>query len=161
MNRNTLSIREWMTACLLSFSILLIISLAYCQSYRFPKKYLKSYPIAVSVSGAVKYPGIYQLYPGITIEKVLQKAKLLDEADQNELNFDKMLFQSEGIFVPFLKKITIKIMGAVEEKIIELKPGSRLSSIKKLVVFKENADISVLNSQKKLKDGQVVFIPNM
>jgi len=158
MKKSSLLNHEWLLVVFLSFFIALIITTSYYQSFQYPKKFLKSSPITVTITGAVKSPGCYEVYPGVTVKEVLKKAGLLDEADKRELDLEKQLLATQEILVPALEKITVQVKGAVEEKTLMLKPGTRICSLKKYVSFKEGADLSGMNSRKKLINGQTITI---
>jgi len=158
MKNSSLLHHEWILVTFLSLFIVLIVSISFYHSYQYPKKYLKSSPILITVTGAVKSPGIYQVYPGVTCKEVLKKAGLLDKTDQKQLDLEKQLYFAQEFAVPELEKITVKVRGAVKEKTLLLKPGTRYCSLKKYISFKDGADLSGMNSRKKLVDGQTITI---
>lgn len=153
-----LLLHEWVVVVLLSMFIFLIISVSHFQAYLYPQRYLKASPIAVTVTGAIKSPGKYLVYPGVSLKEVLKKAGIIDKTDQKQISMERQLFKSEEVYVPTLESIVVKVRGAVDEKTLHLKPGTRICSLKKHLLFRENADLSGLNSRKKLYDGQTVTI---
>lgn len=162
MKKNILNITEWVVTFFVSFVILLVVSVSYFQSYYFSKKILNASTISIEVTGAVKYPGRYFFYPGVSVGQVIKKAKQIDSTNLKEIDLAKTIYEPLSIVVPFLETIQVKVSGAIEsDQIIFLKSGSRVCFLKKRLKFKKNADLSVLNSLKKLKDGQKIFIPEL
>ena len=46
------------------------------------------------MTGAVKSPGNYQVYPGVTLKDVLKKAGFLDKTDKKQLDLEKQLYST-------------------------------------------------------------------
>lgn len=159
MNKNNLSLKQRVIVSFITCIIFLIITLPYIQSYKYPKIFLETSPLEIVVRGAVKYPGVYKVYPGTKIEDLFKRAKIMDKADLSKVDLLNPLNNSRVIELPFLEKISIEVKGAVEEMTLELKPGTRICSLKNYLNFEKDADISVLNSRKKLTNNQKVFIP--
>lgn len=159
MTKKPISLKQWVVLSFLSSLILLIVSISSLQSYKYPKIFLRADLVEITLKGAVKYPGVYKVYPGSKIQDLLKRAKILDVADLTAVDLLNTIVKAEVIIVPSLEKILINVRGAVKEETIELKPGTRICSLKKYLTFYDDADLSVLNSRKKLNHLQKIFIP--
>lgn len=69
----------------------------------FPEEETK--PIAVSVAGAVRSPGTYELEPGTRVRDLVRKARGLDEgADTRDINFAAPLIDGTTLTIPHTAK---------------------------------------------------------
>lgn len=58
--------------------------------------------------------------------------------------------------------ITVRVRGEVEEEeVLELEPYSTVEDVLSLIELTENADLSTLNECTVLKDGDVIYIPEV
>lgn len=60
--------------------------------------------VTITVSGAVKNPGDYQVNRGTTIEEAVKKAEPLIESDLSRLALKATIQKKRKIFVPYKKK---------------------------------------------------------
>lgn len=56
--------------------------------------------IEINVSGAVIFPGVYKVVPGISLKDVLMQAGLSSKADKKKINLHKKIFSSCVVDVP-------------------------------------------------------------
>lgn len=66
--------------------------------------WLKDPILVLTISGAVKTPGEYQLKRGTSIGDAVQKAEPLEEADLSRLRLEAPIRAKQKINVPFKKK---------------------------------------------------------
>ena len=159
MKKSSLNTSEFVLIAFFTLLIVLITFTSYFQAFSFPRKYLKGGLTSVEITGAVKFPGIYKVYPGTLVKTVLKKAKLTIFADLKEIDCDQPVEKSKKLFVPRVEQVKVFLKGAVKEKVVFLKPGSSICSILKQITPKLEADLSVLNSLEKVKEGQIITVP--
>jgi|GEM_PF-4924546 len=159
MKKDFISSAELSIFLFFTFLILVIISISYFNVYKYPKKHLKSQLIKITVIGEVKYPGTYNVYPGTTVDTLLKKAKTTESSDLSNLSLESSLSVSQKLVVNKLEEIKIYLSGAVEEKEVSVKPGTKMISLKKILTLKKDADLTFFKSYKKLKNNQKIKVP--
>jgi hypothetical protein len=122
---------------------------------------LYSNKIKVSVLGAVEKPGSYTLKKGDTLRDLLLLAQPLPHADMSKLKSSARLKNKQEILVPSHAVITVYVEGAV------LYPGpvqvlkeTKLSDLGAHVQLLPHADLSVLKKKRRLKNDELIYIPN-
>jgi len=127
--------------------------------------------IYVDIKGAVVYPGVYYCTSNMRIADVVMLAGgLQDEADTEEINLSKTLYDQMVIYIPYLNEdqesetsttYFVDIKGAVLlPSVYEVKEGSRIVDVIQLAGgLLVNADITGINLSQKIVDEMVIFIP--
>ncbi len=64
--------------------------------------------IQISVLGAVRYHGPFSVIFGSTIRYILSNAELLYDAELKDINFDKRIFKSQTLSIPFKEGVIHK-----------------------------------------------------
>lgn len=156
---------EWV----LSGSLILILAslLAISRFHEHRKKqYLTSgssaieLPIEVAISGEVSCPGIYSVLPGGRLGDLVKKSRPKRFADLRELDLDSPVEASLNVVVGKLAEITVKVEGAVVEKVeLTVPSGSRVCDLKSKIQLDRAADAAYLKRRRLLKNGEVVVIP--
>lgn len=161
-----LSSHEWIVV----FSLIALMS---TMTYATHKHWFKSSPtqnlqrydvydlkINVKVEGAVDYPGVYCIDKGSCVEDVLLQAKPSTNADVNKISKTKKVRDGQIIKIPAKEYITIYLEGAVEHPgALILPKGATMAELISLVEVKKNADLSQLKRDKRLKEGDIIKIP--
>ncbi|PZW01398.1 MAG0490 family ComEA-like DNA-binding protein [Metamycoplasma auris] len=65
--------------------------------------------VTVNITGAIKYPGNYDVKKGTTYLELLKDATLKINADLNKIDKTKKIEKNEKIFIPFLRNKKIKL----------------------------------------------------
>ncbi len=99
-----LPIHEWI-AVVIIISVFLFLTIITISNYEPPLIETNTVAISqplvdVTIIGAVKFPGTYQIEKGSTIQTLLDMAEPLPNANLNSLNFDSKITKK--------RKITIK-----------------------------------------------------
>lgn len=162
LHRKTLPFSEktilWILLCVIGsvFFSSVISSLKFKELHI---SYKKIEPIFIRIEGAIKHPGNYSVFPGISLEEFFKKVSLKVDSDLKNFDLKTRLYESQSLFVPRLEFITVYVDGAILGPVkLTLKPGTRRCSLCKLITFKENADIAPLKSKKKLRDQENIHI---
>lgn len=157
---------EWMVV----ISLLILIGTITTASHRdwsFAQLKQKSNPIDlyqqeinVMIQGAVEYPGNYTFPKGATVGDLLEKSKPKPQANLSKVILLKKLRDGQIIRIPALTMLTVKIKGAVTSPgELMIPKGTRLMDLLEIVKFDPEADINALESKRKLKEGEIVYIP--
>lgn len=116
--------------------------------------------IFVTLSGAVKKPGVYRVSAGTTLGVVLRRAQPSFYADLGSLPLEDILLKSAHFNVKELQEICVKIKGAVLQPVLLTLPiGSKISDLKSKIVLTSEADRVFLKSRKKLRNGDEIVVP--
>ena len=154
---------EWTFLCLLTgaiFSILFISTINQSKAKRLVCSFAAHKLLKVEILGAVNKPGVYEFSPGVTYGTIFKKAKLDKFADTSNFNLTDRVFSSLQVRVSKLNRVQIYLSGAVAGTgPFEFELGSKLKDVKKLDVFLENSDLSVLKSRRLLKNKEELYIP--
>lgn len=158
-----LSSSEWVLAT--TFLLLLgsFIVIAKVNAYR-AKIALEAFPVQeeifLTIDGAVKKPGKYQVQPGTSIEAILRKARPALDADLKSLPFMDKIDRSLHITVNKLDEIRVNVTGAIAESAdLLLPPGSRICDLKSKIIFTPETELRFFRRKKLLKDGDKIEVP--
>ncbi|NDE82455.1 MAG: hypothetical protein EB051_02405 [Chlamydiia bacterium] len=77
--------------------------------------------IEINVSGAVIFPGVYKVVPGISLKDVLMQAGLSSKADKKKINLHKKIFSSCVVDVPEKHPGTNRRLGSKKISQTQLK----------------------------------------
>lgn len=125
----------------------------------FEPHYVLDQKIYVRVEGAVESPGNYILERGNTIENALALAKPAANADLKKIHVSRKVKDGQIIKVPAIEYITIYLEGAVEHPgALVLPKGTLMEDIISIAHFKERADLSKLQTKRRLKEGEKVKV---
>lgn len=58
------------------------------------------------------------------------------------------------------EKVTVHVVGAVEEAHVQVKEGTTIEDLFQLVQMHSDADISELDSERRLTNGEVIVVPH-
>lgn len=122
-----------MKKLLLLFLCLLFLSQKY--NYVDLSKYKSEY-IYVEVKGAVKYPNVYKLKYKSTIQDLLKKAKVADNADLSAINLTKSVHNQDVIVIPEYKSKKISLNSGTIEELCTLK-GVGPSTAQKIIEYRK------------------------
>lgn len=160
-----LPFHEWLIICLLIATLLMLsfiiffwrkdVSPPIAATYE-----LNSEIISVTISGAVKKPGPYDLKKGTLLKELLERAQPLPEANLERLKMNSKLRDGQVVKIAGQKWITIHLEGAVEQQgPMQVKLGTQLQDLPELVTFAPEADLSKLQKKRRLKDEEVIIVP--
>lgn len=154
---------EWIFVLVLCGSIFTIIIISWInhrKSEELVCNFSKHKLLNIKIDGAVKKPGIYCFSQGVTLESILKKARPVRFANLDEFDLKKRIYNSTSYTIKQRESIKVFLKGAVlSEKVLEIKPGTKISSLKKKSLYLENADLTVLKSSRALKHNEEIFIP--
>ncbi|MDP1880670.1 MAG: SLBB domain-containing protein [Parachlamydiaceae bacterium] len=116
--------------------------------------------LTVTISGAVEFPGAYDLPIKSTIQDLLNKVKPLPEANLSKVKQKSKLKNLQQIQIPYKKWLTIIIEGAIENPgPFQILEGTRYPDLIKLLNVLPEGDIKPLNRKKGLiREGEVIKI---
>lgn len=116
--------------------------------------------IEVSISGAVKRPGIYQLAAGAHLAELLALAEVDEQADMRRFSAKRVLRHNQSIHIRTKPMITIYLSGAVVNAgEVRVPQGTRLSDLKQQGLLLPQADAKVVANKRYLRDQQKIYIP--
>lgn len=116
--------------------------------------------VAVSISGAVSRPGVYNIKSGTPLGKVLAKARPSACADLRALDLGMPLFSTASFHVEKLKTLVIYLCFAGEEKQrIEIEAGSRVCDLLSKIPLLAHVQKASFKSRRLLKDGEMIHLP--
>ena len=116
--------------------------------------------ISVQVSGAVRYPGIYEMEAGSCVSDVLNQAELLEEADTSAMNLLITLRDKDTVYVPYQKEGVerISINSASKEELMGLPGIGEVISQRILDYRNSHGLFQTLEDLKKVKGiGEKTF----
>lgn len=158
----SLPVHEWLAITFIIFIVLSLALLSLRPSEQLmlpPQQSLEHDRLEITIDGAVKHPGTYQVQQGSLLQEVISQAELSPDADLKRLKLDKKLVKDQVVTVPRLKLLRIYIAGAVDNPgIIAMPKGSRMEDLVKHIQFQPDADIEKLPKKRRLKDGEIVTI---
>lgn len=153
---------EWLAVVFIIAGIALITFIGISnRSETLPSQLtLAAQTIEVTVTGAVALPGTHLLAKDANIATLLEMVKPLPSADLKKIPLSSNLRHRQRFHVPEIAYITVIVQGAV------VKPGScsvpkgtRRADLSAVVAMLPDADLSGLNSKRRLKEGEVLYIP--
>jgi len=116
--------------------------------------------VVATIEGAVAFPGSYELPFGSSVGDLLERASPDPDADLRRIRRSALLKQGKFLRVRKLPKITVYLKGAVTlEGPLELPKGTRLEELIELAPLTGNADKSFLKRRRKLKEGEIISVP--
>ena len=65
-------------------------------------------PIAITLTGAIKRPGTYQVKPGTTLKDLLKEIPLADDATRKKVQFKKVFYASQSVHIPKKERTTLE-----------------------------------------------------
>jgi hypothetical protein len=158
-----LQIHEWLAVILITALLFSLGALAYLnrETNNLPQLFQEAFipEIEVIVEGAVENGGKFIVKKGMTLRDLLPELQLSENVDLSELALDRPLRNHQKVKIA-TNSLQITLQGAVTHPgILEVKKGTRVNQLKTLVETTEEADLTVLKSRRKLKDGEVITIP--
>lgn len=126
---------EWVLVGGVFLVMLTLVAIAKIQGFQ-NRSYLEApspfhAPCLVSIQGAVKKPGIYEVGPGTVLKKILKKSSPLPYADLSEIDWDQRVESSMEISIAELSEISVFITGLNSEPIHYVVPvGTRVCDLK-------------------------------
>ena len=111
----------------------------------------------VEIKGAVKKPGVYDVYPGVKKWQVLKRAKLKKIADIRALQGDGVVTDDCEIYVPELENLVIYIRD--ESAVVQTIVLPLFSSSKFVRDFLKNNFNIILPSKLNIKPFMTVDMP--
>jgi hypothetical protein len=153
----SLSFFEKYTSCSI---IALFVSLAFVifLDTRTSSIHKKRSLITVRVVGAVLEQTVSGTYNS-TVDEILQKVRMLPEADVCEVDGSRKLCSDEILVIPHQGKITVYICGAVENPGVVILPlHATMSDLRTKIEFSKTADIKNFLRKKVLKNGSIVEV---
>jgi len=120
---------------------------------------LNNQTVHVTVKGAVRQEGSYELKKGALMEDVLALAEPLPEAELSKLKLESRLRNNQVVKVPKESRIKVHIEGAVVKPgILQIKQGTLVKDLLELLTFLPEADIEKLNRKRRLRDQEVIHV---
>lgn len=178
MKKDSLPFHEWFIILVLLGFLGSLAIISYLSSQN-ASDYLKKHPyqnlagkcVQVEVVGEVRHPNIYEFPLGVSVKKVMAKAKPTALADRKNINiqakdslkqavFDQKIYASCQIAVPKLQKLEIYVTGAVlNPGKIEMPLDGRLKDVKACILLQENADDKIFKSKRRLRNEETIHVP--
>ena len=165
MEDKQLPLHEWLLIGLL-ITFFLVLTVTTCQrrqelpALTEPPHHLVPPDVQVKIEGAVAHPGFYTVPKESTVQQVLEKASLLPEADTNRLKLHQRVRDGQKIKVPRQATIIVYIEGAVENpRAIEMPKGAIVQDLIEKIAYLPEADQTKLQKTRRLKNGEVFYIP--
>jgi len=160
LQKDPFSFWEWLfvglvAGCLVTISLFsLVNSPSFCPEWVAPQK------IEVTVTGAVKNPGTYEVYANTLFKKILAKVKPLKSADLSKIKSIRRVERSCEVDIPFKENIQVFVTGAVDNPGRFILPyGSNKKNLLGKLKLKKNANCTKMRKNKILKDQEEIIIP--
>lgn len=128
---------------------------------------LKAHPLRakkcmVTIEGAVLNPGSFSVNAGISLAKILHKAKVLPHANLRHLDLQMPIQEDLFLFLEELDQIEVRVKGAViQEEVLVLNPKATINDLKGKIALKPSADLRFFRKRKKIFDRSIVEIPEI
>lgn len=153
---------------LLSFCLfLLVLSLLSSLSLKEespPFESCRSYSslIEVSITGAVREPGVYRLPQNSTVSLLVSQSILLPIADKSGLEMNRKLIDGDTIHVEEKGWIEVILKGETKDLgVFRILSGSLLSELIAQIELTEEANLKSFKKKDRfLKNGEVITIPS-
>lgn len=162
-----LRVHEWL-AVMLIIGLLGFLTAISWLNQKYPSAvetgtphFIAAQEIEINLQGAVEHPGRRLVKKGTTVREALDQAGLNPDADLRRLKLDAKVRRNQNIKVPKLAMITVVLEGAVVQPGAVVMPkGSRLMDLIDKVALQESADVDKLRKKRRLKEGEVIVVPN-
>lgn len=100
--------------------LIIVICLSGCQSLQ-PFNFDSHQLFIITVDGAIKNPGQYEIEPFSTILDVLEMVELLETSDVSALNLNTILHHRDKLTIPFIQEVAcININSATLKQLTQL-----------------------------------------
>lgn len=159
-----LAIHEWLAISTVIVFFLFLSLVAYIERVDEDVElvalhHLKPQDIEVSIEGAVANPGVYTIPLGSTYSDLFELASPLPFADLRRINLKVSLKSGRRVVVKSLPTIEIEVSGAVERpgKVVVPK-GACMFDLARYVIVRGNADVSLFEGRRVLKNGDKVHV---
>lgn len=166
LNTNAKKLRrsEWIVAC--SFFMIMCSLVLISKIYVYQARSLLFNPlpeqrtVSVTVSGAVAKPGSYQVLVGTPVSQVLKRARLKPIADVQTIALNSLIEDASHLYIPEVTEVTVTVRGEVlMPQTITLPAGSRICDLKERISFTQEAEKSYFRRRKRLKNGEIIWVP--
>jgi hypothetical protein len=147
---------------LILFSVLLIAkTTAACSYTALDELTLPPHaPYPVTIDGAVKKPGIYQVLPGTPLKKIVKKSCPTRSADLKKIDLEALVEGPLEVHVGAITEIGVRIEGAVSAPLtLTLPVGTKVHDLRSKISLNPEADPTIFKSRRMLKDGEILTVP--
>jgi hypothetical protein len=165
--RPSLPVHEWLAVLTILLFMGVLITVTHVRRSTLPVSaenphWPTSQTVEVIVKGAVETPGTYVVPKGTTVEQLLSQVNLLTVADTRKLHLDAAVKGGQTINIPERAMIEITLDGAVTNPgPLKVPKGTKRMDLSQWVDFTSNADLSGLQTKKRLKEGEAIFVPEV
>lgn len=109
IQENTLPLHEKVSALLVVLMVLALTAVSLLGPSTTslldePPHYVREPTVTVTVTGAVKNPGLYTIEKGVAIATILEKISPLDEANLSRINFEAKVTRNRKLHIPKKRK---------------------------------------------------------
>ncbi len=115
--------------------------------------------ISVQIDGAVKNPGIIEMYLGSTVDDALSRAVLLENADTSMINRNTVLKDGDVLMIPFRTEVPlISINHCGQSELEKLKGIGPVLALRIIEYRRSHGLFQRLEDIKKVKGiGDKIF----